>query len=72
MNIFLEVLRELGSMFFGAPRMAAPLLVLIAIAAAVAHFGDPQIAGGLLLLGSLVLLAENVFDTARKAKRVNG
>src|SRR6185437_207427 len=35
MNIFLEVLRELGSMFFGAPRMAAPLLVLIAIAAAV-------------------------------------
>ena len=72
MNIFVEVLRELGSMFFGAPRMAAPLLVLIASVAAVAHFGDPQIAGGLLLLGSLALLVENVLDTARKAKRPKG
>ena len=69
MNIVLEVLSELGSMFFGAPRLAAPLLVLIALTAAIAHFGDPQIAGGLLLLGSLALLAENVFDAARKAKR---
>jgi hypothetical protein len=68
MSIFLEVLKELGSMFFGAPRMAAPLLVLIAMAAAVAHFGDPQIAGALLVLGCLAVLAENVFDTARKAK----
>ena len=69
MSIFIEVLRELGSMFFGAPRMAAPLLLVIALAAAIAHFGDPQISGGLLLLGSLALLAENVLDAARKAKR---
>jgi hypothetical protein len=56
-------------MFFGTPRMALPLLVLISIAAAIAHFSDPQIAGGILVTGCLALLAENVFDTARKAKR---
>ena len=69
MSIVVEVLRELGAMFFGAPRMAAPLLAVIALAALIAHFSDPQIAGGLLLLGALALLAENVLDTARKATR---
>lgn len=72
MGILLDVLRELGSMFFGAPRMAVPLLALIAMAAAVARLGDPQIAGALLLIGCLVLLAENVFDAARKSRRSNG
>jgi hypothetical protein len=69
MSVFLEVLEELGSMFFGAPRMAVPLLILIALAAAAAHFGYTHAAGGLLLFGCLALLAENVFHTARKAKR---
>ena len=69
MSIVLDILKELGAMFFGAPRMAAPLLALIAIVAAVAHFGDAQIAGGLLLFGGLALLAENVLDTARKSSR---
>jgi uncharacterized membrane protein AbrB (regulator of aidB expression) len=69
MNVFLDVLKELGSMFFGTPRMAAPLLILIALAAAIAHFGAPQIAGALLLFGCLALLAENVLHTARNAKR---
>ena len=72
MSVFLEVLKELGSMFFGAPRLATPLLVLIAIAASVAHIGAPQIAGAMLVLGCLALLAENVWHTARKAKRPNG
>jgi len=72
MSVFLEVLKELGSMFFGAPRLAAPVLVLIATAALVAQFGAPQIAGGALVLGCLALLAENVWHTARKAKRPNG
>ena len=69
MSVLLEVLKELGSMFFGAPRMAVPLLVLIGVSAAVAHFRDPQIAGGVLLIGCLALLAENVFHEARNAKR---
>ena len=72
MGIFREVVKELGSMFFGSPRLAAPLLILIAIAAAVAQFGAVGLAGGALLVGSLAVLAENVFATARKAERTIG
>ena len=69
MSVFLEVLQELGSMFFGTPRLAIPLLIVIAAAAAIAHFANPQFAGGFLLLGCLGVLAENVFYAARHAKR---
>lgn len=69
MGVFLEVLQELGSMFFGTPRLAVPLLIVIAFAAVIAHFVNPQVAGGFLLIGCLAVLAENVFYAARQAKR---
>lgn len=69
MSVFLEVLKELGSMFFGAPRMAIPILIVIALAAAAAHFTNAQGAGAFLILGCLGVLAENVFHEARRAKR---
>ena len=69
MGVIWEVIQELGSMFFGTPRLAIPLLIVIALAAAVAHFANPQMAGGLLLGGCLAVLAENVFYAARQARK---
>jgi len=68
MGVLGELLRELASMFFGAPRLALPLLILVAIVAAVAGAGWPEIAGAILVFGCLALLGENVFNEARARK----
>ena len=69
MSVFLEVLRELGSMFLARRACRYPALAVIAIAALTAHFANPQIAGALLLIGLFAVLAENVLFEARRAKR---
>jgi hypothetical protein len=56
-------------MFFGAPRLAVPLLIVIALAAIIARFAYPSLAGGFLLVGCLGVLGENVLFTARRSRR---
>jgi hypothetical protein len=60
------ILKELGAMFFGAPRLAAALLVLIGAAALLARDGRPRLAGVLLVGGCIALLVENVLHAARR------
>jgi hypothetical protein len=69
MDVLKEVFVELGKMFFGDPRLAIPLLALIAAAAATATYVSAQGAGALLVVGCVALLAENVFHVARKSRR---
>jgi len=69
MEVVKEVFVELGKMFFGDPRLALPLLALIAGAAAAAHYLSANAGGALLIAGCVGLLAENVFHTARKTRR---
>ena len=71
MSVVLEVLEELWSMFVGDRRLTLLVLLLIAIAAAIATFA-PQYgvaAAVLILAGALAILADAVFNAARKARR---
>jgi hypothetical protein len=69
MDVLKEVFVELAKMFFGDPRLAIPLLALIAATGAVAAYLSAQGAGALLVVGCVGLLAENVFHAARKSRR---
>ena len=69
MSVIVEVLRELAKMFFGEPRMAIPILAVVALAAAAARYVGPLACAGALLFGCLLILAENVFYAARKARK---
>jgi hypothetical protein len=70
MSVIVEVLEELWSMFVGDRRLTLLLLAVVAIAAAAAYFlALPVVAPGLLLLGALVVLADSVFNAARKVRR---
>jgi hypothetical protein len=71
MSVIREVLEELWSMFVGDRRLTLLVLLLVAVAAAIATF-TPQYgvaAAILLLLGALAILADVVFQAARKARR---
>ena len=69
MKVALAIVREVASMFFGTPRLAVPLLLIIAVSGALARFFNAQAAGGALLIGCLVVLAENVLHEARRGGR---
>ncbi len=71
MSVIREVLEELWSMFVGDRRLTLLVLLLVAAAAAIATLA-PQYAVAaavLLLVGALAILADVVFQAARKARR---
>ena len=71
MSVIREVLEELWSMFVGDRRLTLLVLLLVGVAAAIAAFA-PQYgvaAAVLLLVGALAILADVVFQAARKARR---
>jgi hypothetical protein len=71
MNVIVEVLEELWSMFAGDRRLTLLVLVVVAVAAAVALLLPKlqALAPLLLLMGALAVLADSVFQAARKARR---
>jgi len=62
-----EIIAELIGMFMGDARLTLAVLALVASAAALIEFAgiDPLGAGGVLLVGCLGLLIENVHRSAR-------
>ena len=71
MSVIAEVLEELWSMFVGDRRLTLLLLAVVAVAALAATvLGAPAIASAsILLIGALAVLADSVFDAARKSRR---
>lgn len=71
MSVVREVLEELWSMFVGDRRLTLLLLVVVAIAAAVAILLPDLhvLAAALILVGAVAILADSVFQAARKARR---
>ena len=71
MNVVKEVLEELWSMFVGDRRLTLLVLGVVAIAAAAAAFVAALhvLAAAFMLAGALAVLADSVFQAARKAKR---
>jgi hypothetical protein len=70
MSVILEVLEELWSMFVGDRRLTLLVLVVVAAAAALA-FLLPKLQGfapPLLLVGAIGVLADSVFQAARKGR----
>ena len=69
-NIFGDVAKELVGMFLADARLTISILVLVAaVAGLVDLLGvNPGIAGGLLLVGTLLILVESV---VREAKHRN-
>jgi len=71
MSVIREVLEELWSMFVGDRRLTLLVLLLVAVAAATAVFA-PQLhvaAAALILVGALAILADSVWQAAKKARR---
>lgn len=69
MNVVMEVLEELWSMFVGDRRLTLLTLVVIAIAAAVSLLAKAAlVAAVLVLVGSVAVLTDAVFAAARKAR----
>jgi hypothetical protein len=71
MSVIREVLEELWSMFVGDRRLTLLVLLLVGIAAAVSAFlTQVRVAPPVLILaGALVILADSVWQAARKARR---
>ena len=67
MTMLREIIAELIGMFMGDARLTLAVLALVAGAAALIELVgfDPLGAGGLLLVGCLGLLIENVHRSAR-------
>jgi hypothetical protein len=69
MTVIQEVLEELWSMFVGDRRLTLLLLAVVALAAAASYLlGQPLLAAGVLLAGAVGVLADSVFQAARKAQ----
>ena len=71
MNVLVEVVEELWSMFAGDRRLTLLVLIVVAVAAAVALL-LPKLQGlaaPLLLIGAVGVLADSVFQAARKTRR---
>jgi hypothetical protein len=71
MSVLKEVLDELWSMFVGDRRLTLLALAVVALAAAiVAVFSThAAFAAGVLLVGTVLVLADAVFAAARKSRR---
>ena len=67
MTILKEIIAELVGMFMGDARLTLAVLAIVAGAAALIEIAgvDPLGAGGVLLVGCLGLLIENVHRSAR-------
>jgi hypothetical protein len=77
MTMLKEIFAELIGMFMGDARLSLAVLALVAGAAALIKLADvdPLGAGGLLLIGCLGVLIENVYRSARPGapyKRTTG
>ena len=69
MSVIQEVLEELWSMFVGDRRLTLLLLAVVALAAAAAYLlHQPLVAAGVVLAGAVAVLADSVFQVARKAR----
>lgn len=71
MSVIREVLEELWSMFVGDRRLTLLLLLVVAIGAAIAILSPALhiLAAALILVGAIAILADSVFQAARKARR---
>ena len=71
MSVVIEVLEELWSMFVGDRRLTLLALCVVGVAAITARVlaAPPMASAGLLLVGALAVLADSVFQAARKARR---
>ena len=67
MTLLKEIGAELVAMFLGDARLSLTILCVVASAAALIRLGgvDPLAAGGLLLVGCLVVLVESVRRSPR-------
>ncbi len=67
MTMLKEIIAELIGMFMGDARLTLAVLALVASVAALIKLAgaDPLGAGGVLLVGCLGLLIENVYRSAR-------
>ena len=71
MSVVREVLEELWSMFVGDRRLTLLLLLVVAIGAGIAILSPALhiLAAALILVGAIAILADSVFQAARKARR---
>ncbi len=71
MSVVIEVLEELWSMFVGDRRLTLLVLAVVVMAAVVAMAAHAPaiVAAGLLLVGAVAVLADSVFQAARRAQR---
>ncbi|MGV8856504.1 MAG: hypothetical protein ACOH2L_17900 [Devosia sp.] len=60
MNIFKLIMGELFGLFVDDEFLAVAILAVIALAAAIAHWGDHSWAGAILLLGCLVVVTASL------------
>ncbi|HVM99176.1 MAG TPA: hypothetical protein VMT68_03095 [Caulobacteraceae bacterium] len=69
MSVIAEVLEELWSMFVGDRRLTLLLLAVVGLAAVVAYVVlQPLLAAGIVLTGAVAVLADSVFEAARKSR----
>jgi len=70
MNVVREVLEELWSMFVGDRRLTLLTLIVVVLAAAVSLLAKATtLAAVLVFLGAVAVLADAVFQAARKSRR---
>jgi hypothetical protein len=69
MTILKDVLAELVGMFLGDARLAAAILIVVALSAALIDVAgvEPLIGGGVLLVGCLSLVVESARRSGRRA-----
>jgi hypothetical protein len=70
MSIIVDVAKELLGMFLADARLTITTLILVAVVAALISGlrVDPMLGGGLLLLGSLVIVVEAAVREARRRR----
>jgi hypothetical protein len=69
MNVLKQVLEELWSMFVGDRRLTLLTLMVVAIAAGVSLLVKAAtLAAVLVFIGAVAVLADAVFEAARKAR----
>jgi hypothetical protein len=70
MSVVREVLEELWSMFVGDRRLTLLTLIVVALAATVSLLAKATtLAAVLVFVGAVAVLADAVFQAARKARR---
>ena len=66
MNILRDVLAELWAMFVGDARLTLGVIAVVAGAVCASFYLSPAVAGAVLLIGSVAVLAGNVVLGGRK------